>query len=182
MSTTIGLGFSAADENGIFDELRLLSEKYGYGLLNGIEFAESDVRSGLEVMKKNEGWKHLYILQSPIRPDVGLAFGIYEELMEFEVGGSQPKFFEYIVEVAALLPASYEKTGIFFAGEWYENDRVKYSYGNIERLICILSLPGNWGTRYMIPETGHLQDSDEIPFVFDLVALSGNKFNSSLIL
>lgn len=173
MSTTIGFGISATDDNGMFDGLKMLSESYGYGLLRGSEYAESDVRSGLEVMRKNEGWNELFFLQSPINSGVGLAFGIHEELVALETDGVKPKVFEFLTEAAALLSKiNCNKVGIFFAGEWYENDRVKYSYGNIERLVDILSLPGSWGTRYMIPESGRLQDSDETPFVFDLASLS----------
>jgi hypothetical protein len=52
MSTTIGLGYSTSNGREIFSEILLIAEKFGYGILNGIEFAERDVRSGLQIMQK----------------------------------------------------------------------------------------------------------------------------------
>ena len=169
MSTTIGFGVTAAEDRRVFDDLKILAKRFGYGLLSGIEFAESDVREGLQVMKKNEHWSDLFFLQSPIDSDIALAFGIHEELIALETNRTEPSFFEFLTESAVLLSSRCSKVGVFFAGEWYENDKVKYSYGTIAQLIVILSLPGSWGTRYMIAESGRLQDSDETPFVFDLV-------------
>lgn len=65
MSTTIGLGYSTVDDSEIYTELKSITEKFGYGLLNGIEHSEPDVRFGLEVMQTNENWKNLHFLQSP---------------------------------------------------------------------------------------------------------------------
>ncbi len=167
MSTTIGLGYSVQDDD-LFIELKSVAEKFGYGLLKGIECSESDVRSGLEVAQKNEGWEQLIFLQSPADGEVSLAFGINEELTEFETTGTQPKFFDFLSELAKVAPKKCKKLGIFFASEWYESDRVRFSYGTAENLVALLSMPGHWGIRYMIPDTGRLQDSDEIPFIFDL--------------
>ncbi len=168
MSTTIGLGYSSACNAGLFHDVRILAEKFGYGLLNGISYAESDVREGLEVVQKNEGWEHLFFLQSPISDEISLAFGIDEELTTFETKGQRPQFFDFLLELAALCSGKCDKLGIFFAGEWYEKDRVRFSYGSVNELISLLSMPGHWGIRYLISETGRLQDSDEIPLLFDI--------------
>ena len=168
MSTTIGLGYSTDSDIDLFSDLQALAEKFGYGLLNGINYAESDVRAGLEVAQKNEGWEHVLFLQSPRGGQVGLAFGIDEELTAFETSGQHPQFFDFLNELTALCSEKCNKLGIFFASEWYEKDRVRFSYGTVAGLISLLSMPGHWGIRYLIPETGHLQDSDEIPFLFDL--------------
>lgn len=167
MSTTIGLGYSAQDGD-FFIELKSIAEKFGYGLLKGIECSESDVKSGLEAAQKNEGWEELLFLQSPIGGEASLAFGIHEELTAFETTGTRPQFFDFLNELSELALRKCKKLGIFFAGEWYESDRVRFSYGTIKNLIALLSIPGHWGIRYMIPETGRLQDSDEFPFIFDL--------------
>lgn len=168
MSTTIGLGYSTEDNVDLFDDLKALADKFGYGLLNGIEYSEPDVKSGLEVAQKNEGWEHLLFLQSPRDREVALAFGIHEELTAHETTGKSPQFFDFLNQLAVLCSEKCTKLGIFFAGEWYEKDRVRYSYGTVDNLVSLLSMPGHWGIRYLIPETGHLQDSDEIPFIFDL--------------
>ena len=167
MSTTIGLGYSLQDDD-LFIELKSVAEKFGYGLLEGIEYSESDVKSGLEVAQKNGGWEQLLFLQSPNGGEASLAFGIDEELTAFETIGTRPQFFDFLNELSKLAAQKCKKLGVFFASEWYENDRVRYSYGTTESLIALLSMPGHWGIRYMIPETGRLQDSDEIPFIFDL--------------
>jgi len=168
VSTTIGLGYSAKDDGGLFDDLKALADEFGYGLLSGIEHSESDVKLGLEVAQKNEGWEHLLFLQAPRDCKAALAFGIDEELTAYETTGKKPKFFDFLNQLATLCSKKCKKLGVFFAGEWNEKDRVRYSYGTVDNLISILSMPGYWGIRYLIPETGHLQDSDEIPLIFDM--------------
>lgn len=81
---------------------------------------------------------------------------------------SPPPFFDFLHELNAFCAENCEKIGIFFAGEWYKQDWVRYYDGSVDKLIFLLSMPGNWGIRYLIPETGRLQDSDEIPLIFDL--------------
>jgi len=168
VSTTIGLGYSTENNIDLFDDLKVLADKFGYGLLNGIEYSEPDVKTGLEVAQKNEGWEHLLFLQSPKNDEVSLAFGIEEELMAIETSEKYPKFFDFLTQLVDLLSGKCKKLGVFFAGEWYEKDRVRYSYGDVDNLISLLSMPGHWGIRYMIPETGRLQDSDEVPLIFDV--------------
>lgn len=168
MSTTIGLGYSTQCTNDLFEEIKILAYKFDYGLLRGIEHSESDVRSGIEIAQQNEGWEHLLFLQSPKDGEINLAFGIDKELNAFETTGNYPKFFNFLSELSQLCDQKCKKLGIFFAGEWYKNDRVRYSYGNVNDLISLLSMPGHWYIRYLIPETGRLQDSDEIPLIFDL--------------
>jgi len=168
MSTIIGLGCSSCCDSVLFHDIQVLADKFGYGLLNGIDCAEHDVRDGLETTKENEGWDYVFFLQSPKNDAVGLAFGIHEELTTFETKRQRPKFFDFLVELAELCSGRCKKLGIFFASEWYKKDRVRFSYGNVDDLISLLSMPGHWGIRYIIPKTGNLQDSDEIPFLFDL--------------
>lgn len=167
MSTTIGLGYSFFDNADIYHDIQILADKFGYGLLNGIRYAESDVRDGLEIAKKNEGWQHLLFIQSPRNDKVSLAFGIEEELTALETKMLRPKFFDFLTELSKVCSGRCKKLGIFFAGEWYEKDKVRYSYGSVDDLITLLSMPGHWGIRYLIPSTGRLQDSDEIPLLFD---------------
>lgn len=174
MSTTIGFGYSVKNDD-FFVELKSIAEKFDYNLLKGIECAELDVQSGIEVAQKNEGWEQLVFLQAPKGGDASLAFGIEEELIAFETTGTHPIFFNFINEITSLATKKCKKFGIFFASEWYKNDRVRFSYGTVESLIALLSMPGHWGIRYMIPETGRLQDSDEIPLVFDLNVVTPNK-------
>lgn len=93
MSTSIGFGYKTRDGNNLFHDLKVLAEKFGYGLLNGIERSESDVRSGLSVALKNQGWTNLVFLQSPRDNNVALAWGIHEELIALEVSGKPPPIF-----------------------------------------------------------------------------------------
>jgi hypothetical protein len=168
VSITIGFGYSVEESADIYDELKALAEKFGYGLLNGIEYSEEDVRSGLEIAQKTEGWEQLVFLQSPPDREVSLAFGIHEELTAHEVPGKHPQFFDFLKEFIVVCSRKCAKLGIFFSGDWYENTRVRYSLGTVDDLIVLLSMPGHWGIRYLIPATGDLQFSDEIPLIFDL--------------
>tara|TARA_R110000823_G_scaffold170024_1_gene302520 strand:+ start:688 stop:1200 length:513 start_codon:yes stop_codon:yes gene_type:complete len=168
VSTTIGLGYSAPSNADPFNDIKVIAERFGYGLLNGIDYAESDVRGGLENTKEIEGWDHLLLLQAPINEGVSLAFGIHEELSAFETQGKRPKFFDFLIELSELCSGRCRKLSIFFSGEWYKADRVRFSYGSVDDLISLLSMPGHWGIRYLIPQTGKLQDSDETPLLFDL--------------
>jgi hypothetical protein len=168
MSTTIGIGYSTHDESDLCDSLKLLANKYGYGLLNGLQYAESDVRSGIEIAQKHMGWQKVVLLQSPPDREVALAFGISEELFALETEGEHPRFFEFLKELAVTCSTKVSKLSLFFSGEWDEKDRVRYSSGTIDELIASLARPGHWGIRYLIPETGRLQFSSEIPLLFDL--------------
>lgn len=168
MSTTIGFGYSTQDEVDLYESLKAIAENYGYGIYEGIKYAEPDVRAGLEIAKKNEDWKHIILLQYPKDHDVCLAFGIEEELINFEVKNEKPTFFAFLEQLELFSLNKCNKLGLFFASEWFKEDRVRYSYGSMCDLIKILSMPGHWGVRYLIPETGRLQDSDEIPLIFDV--------------
>jgi len=168
MSTTIGIGYSSVDNTNLSEKIELLANSFGYGLLSGIGNAESDVKDGLEIAVEHEGWEHLLFLQSPRDSGASLAFGIHEELTALEMERKRPKFFDFLMKLSELCSGRCSKIGIFFSGEWYKEDRVRFSNGTVNDLISLLSMPGHWGMRYMIPETGHIQDSDEIPLLYDL--------------
>ncbi len=168
MSTTIGFGYSTDNNTDLYDDLKILADKFGYGLVNGPNFAEPDVKDGVEVAQKNKGWKYIHLLQSPKNNEASLAFGIHEELNTYETIRERPKFFNFLSELESFSSGKCKKLGVFFSGEWSSKDRVRYSCGNTSDLITLLSMPGNWGIRYLIPETGRLQDSDETPLIFDL--------------
>ena len=84
MSTTIGMGYNSKNGQDLYPLLRTIAGTYGYGLLDGIEYAELDMRSGLEEAQKHMGWNRLLLLQSPIDREVGLAFGIEQEFYLLE--------------------------------------------------------------------------------------------------
>jgi hypothetical protein len=175
MSVSVGLGYSTTCENDFFEELRAIANNFNYGLLKGIKYSDPEIRDGLEISQQHQGWEHLLFLQSPKRDDeISLAFGIDEELTTFETAGIRPKFFDFLYELSQLCSLKCQNIDIFFASEWYKNDRIRYSYGNVENLISLLSMPGYWCIRYLIPETGRLQDSDETPFIFNLKFKSSN--------
>ena len=168
MSTTIGIGYSTHDGSDLFEDLKLLANKYGYGLLNGLKYAELDMRAGVEIAQRHMKWQRVVFLQSPPDREVALAFGITEELFALELEGKRPRFFDFLTELSSTQLVRTKKLAIFFSGEWDANDPVRYSSGTIDVLIYLLSMPGHWGIRYLIPETGRLQFSDEIPLLFDV--------------
>ncbi|MCP1674018.1 hypothetical protein J2T57_001117 [Natronocella acetinitrilica] len=168
MSTTIGLGYCSQKNADIFPAALKVATSFGYGLLDGIVYAEPDVVAGLSGVSRIEGWDKVLFLQAPRKGTVALAFDIHNELIDFEVKGVRPKFFDFLTEVVSVCSVECDKLAIFFAGEWSRGDRVRYTYGTVNDLISLLSLPGNWGFRYLCLETGHMQDSDDVPLVFDL--------------
>ncbi len=174
MSTAIGIGYSAHDHADLFDELKLLANKYGYGLLNGLTYAESDMRAGVEIAQKHMGWHQVVFLQSPQDREVALAFGIEQEMTDFWAKGEPTRFFPFLKELIVGWSDKCQKLSLFFSGEWDAKDRVRYNSGTIDDLITLLSKPGSWGIVYLIPETGHFQVSDKIPLLFD-VKLAGRK-------
>lgn len=169
MSTAIGIGYSTANDTNLFNELKALAKKFDYGLLDGIEYSELDMKSGLEIAKKSQGWEHIHFLQSPVDREIALAFGIYQELTDFEVKEIRPRFFDFLKQLALICSGKCKNLGMFFSEEWYEGDRIRYSYGDIDKLITFLSMPGNWGLLYLHPESGDLQFFHEIPLVFNLL-------------
>ena len=168
MSTAIGIGYSAQDDADLFDDLEALVNKYDYGLLNGLGHAELDMRAGVEIAQKHMGWKHVVLLQSPRDREVALAFGIDQELTAFVTKGKLPRFFQFLKELNAMYSNKCSKLSIFFSGEWDAKDRVQYISGPMDDLIVFLSKLGSWCIVYLIPGTGHLQVSDEIPLLFDV--------------
>jgi hypothetical protein len=169
MSTAIGIGYSTHDHADLFDEVKALANKYGYGLLNGLTYAESDMRAGVEIAQKHMGWGKVVFLQSP--RDGGataLAFGIEQEMTDSWSKGNPARFFQFLKQLIAGVSDKCQKLSLFFSGEWDTKDRVRYSSGTIDDLITLLSKPGSWGVVYLIPETGQLQVSDEIPLIFDV--------------
>ena len=126
------------------------------------------MRPGAEIAQKHMGWRHVVLLQSPRDRGVALAFGIYRELTDFGTKERPPRFFQFLKELNVVCTGKCSKLSIFFSGEWDKKDRVRHSSGSIHKLISLLSEPGHWGIVYLIPETGHLQWSDEIPLLFDV--------------
>ena len=170
MSTTIGIGIgkNTGDDTELFETLEKLVGRYGYGLLNGVAYAELDMRAGLEIAQKHRGWEHVLLLQYPPVDGLALAFGIDQELTALEMKGNRPTFFDFLGELARECTERFESIDVFFSGEWHSGDRVRFSYGTLVDLITLLSMPAHWGIRYLIPETGHFQDSDETPLIFEV--------------
>ena len=168
MSTTIGIGLCGDVTASFCTRVLSLIEKYGYGWFEGIDQSEPEVRGGLREAKKNRKWDKVFLLQYPVNGDTPLAFGIHKDLVAYEVDNKWPVFFDFLKELSLMASGYGVKASIFFSGEWLEDERVRFSYGSIDDLIFILSLPGNWCIRYLMPDTGVLQDSDEIPFIFEV--------------
>lgn len=169
MTTTIGIGYRNIENEDLITALKPIADKFEYGLLCGIENSELDMRSGLEVAKVHQDWADVLILKSPPDGAGALAFDIVEELYLFELKNIKPRFFDFLVELSGIAGKKCSKLGIFFSAEWHADDRCRYSYGQIKRLIDLLSLPGNWSLRYLTPPSGRLQDSDETPLIFDVM-------------
>lgn len=168
MSTMIGIGYSAHDGTDLFDHLKALANKYDYGLLNGLNHAEADMRSGAEVAQRHLGWQHVVLLQSPRNHEVALAFGIEQEFTDHLTKGKSPRFFQFLKEVHVAFANKCTTLSIFFSSDWDPKDWVRHASGSMDKLISLLSEPGSWGIVFMIPETGHLQISSEFPFLFDV--------------
>lgn len=168
MSTTIGVGYCCKPGEEISLDLAQLAERFGYGALLGIQHAEDEVKEGLSAAKKCEKWRDVVLFRAPRASKGALASGIQDEFLSLEVNGRRPVFFDFLNEISTSCAGRCDKFGIFFAGEWGGNDRIRYSYGSPVDLIALLSMPGNWGGRYLIPKTGRLQDFDDVPLIFDL--------------
>ncbi len=168
MSTTIGIGYSTRDGSNLFEDLKALATKYEYGLLDGLQYAESDMRLGAEIAQRHLGWQYVALLQSPQDREVALAFGIEKELIMHAMEGKPARFFQFLRELNAMCRGRCSKLSMFFSAEWDGKDRVRHYSGNIEKLIALLSEPGNWCIEFLLPETGLLQASDEIPLLFDV--------------
>ncbi|MDD7973997.1 hypothetical protein [Roseinatronobacter alkalisoli] len=169
MSTTICLGYTPSDKGDIFQDIQALSSRFGYGVLNGILFAEPDVRWGVEAAKKHQGWENVLLLQAPIDRDVGLAFGIEQEMMDLFFGKIQrPLFFDFLVDLTALCAGNCEKLGVLFASECFEGDPIRYCQGNTDDLIRFLATSMSWELTYIGSKPNELQSSDEVPLLFNI--------------
>ena len=173
MSVSIGIGVDACDE-GFVQCLRNLADKFGYSISAGIASFESDVQQGIERLVEIKGWKEVFVLRAPSEDAANLAFGVYKELIDLQSSGVRPKFFEFCTSLDQSASEHGLKTvGVFFATEWYAEDRIRMSYGNLPRLLTILSLPGHWAVNTLNPQTGRMDEWDELPFFYELEC--GNK-------
>jgi len=166
MSVSIGIGVGACDE-GFAQCLSEQAEKFGYSASTGIASFESDVQQGIGRLIEIKAWREVFALRAPSENTANLAFGIYKELIEFQSSAIRPKFYEFRRSLDQCASEHGLKTvGVFFATEWYAEDRIRMSYGNLTRLLAILSLPGHWAVNTLNPQTGRMDEWDELPFFY----------------
>ena len=170
MGITIGLGYTPKIGESLFNDIRTLAENYEYGCLNGINHALPDVVNGLHVVQKFEGWNCVHFLQSPNTQDEAVAYGIQEEIDKYETERTKTKFFDFLIDLAALFKEKSTDFGIFFSLDWFPSDPVRYSWGDVNCLISILKTPGSWGSIYLKPDSRTLHESFDIPLVFRVLS------------
>lgn len=169
MSISIGIGLQGQCSETLIARFKDIARSFSYGLESGIASFETDVREGVQIINDFQSWNHVFSLRAPYDAKANLAFDVHEELSRIELAGEEPKFFGFIrsiVKEAKL--AGMIKLGVFFASEWYAKDRIRMNYGDIERFIAILSLPGHWTVRVLNPSTGRMEDWDDIPYFYEL--------------
>lgn len=168
MSISIGIGVAACHE-GFPHDLRESAKSFGYSLETGIDNFESDVQEGIQRLIKIRQWQQVFVLRAPSDSVANLAFGVYKELIELQSSGVRPKFFDFCSSLnQSALMHGLRSVGIFFATEWYAEDRIRMSYGNLPRLLTILSMPGHWAVNTLNPRTGRMEEWDELPFFYEL--------------
>jgi len=145
MSTTIGLGIGTANAGDLIDKLASVARKYDYDLKKGTQYAEEDVLQGITVTKEILKWQEVALLETNDTTYGVLALGIHNELTAYETQRIRPKFFDFLDEISQLASMYVDKITLFFASEWDRSDHVKFSYGSVEQLKGLLSLPGHWG-------------------------------------
>ncbi|MBF5054865.1 hypothetical protein Y5W_00159 [Alcanivorax sp. 521-1] len=152
----------------LYDDIEKIAKHYGYGLLKGIYNAEPDVFYGIEKIKKNEELADVFLLSSCPDKNVALSFEINQEMVDKEMLGGNPYFFEFLRDVEQIVNNKSDKMYIFFASEWSAGDRIRFGYGSIAELIARLSMPGGWAVRYYDPIKKVMYDDDSEPFVFEV--------------
>lgn len=176
MSQTIAIGFSPKDGIDPFDQVKNLASLSGYNLLKGLDFGESEMSFGLVEFQrigfvggnKKKSFSEVFYFQTSDSPDAALCYGIYEEMMNFELEGERPKFFYFLNELSKVSEELFDNIFFFFASEWDQGDRVRYVYGSYDDLTAFLSVPGAWNLRFWNPVNGIIQETDDIPTVFQI--------------
>ena len=168
MSVSIGIGIEASNEV-FFRKLSEIARSFGYEISSGVAQFEHEILEGVQTLRALKDWQNVYCLKAPAESNVNLAFGVYEELIAFQTSGAKPTFFDFCEGIAQEAKAQgIEKMGIFFAAEWRSRDRIRINYGNVSRLLTILSLPGHWTVNTLNSQTGRVEEWDELPFFFEL--------------
>lgn len=168
MSISIGIGIET-DNEIFFRKLSETARSFSYEISSGVAKFEHEIHEGVETLRTLKGWKNVYCLKAPTDAKANLAFGVYKELIKFQTSGEKPAFFDFCKVIAQdAKMQGFERIGIFFATEWHAKDRIRMSYGNVSRLLTILSLPGHWTVNTLNPQTGRMEEWDELPFFFEL--------------
>jgi hypothetical protein len=108
-------------------------------------------------------------VKAPAKGAVNFAFGIYEEFVAFQTKGLRPKFFSFCELVAQSAHENgIHQLGFIFATEWQRGVKIRMSYGNVNRLEMILSLPGHCALYTINVETAREEEWDELPLFYEL--------------
>jgi hypothetical protein len=168
MSTTICVGYSLCGKADIFEDVRVLADRFGYGILHGIHFAEGDVREGIEAAMRHQGWENVLFLQSPIDGNIALAFGIEQEMTNKLIGNiERPPFFDFVIDLASLSVDKCKKIGILFASECFEDDPIRFMSGAADDLVRHLAVSGSWEITFLGKKPNEYQGNDEFPLLFN---------------
>lgn len=154
-------------------QARSIADGFGYGLSFDLAGAEDDVREGVTQAAEKLRWEDFMFLHARTPSEVGLseydaalASRIDEELLQCEMDGMDPPFFDFLGKLDAVLTEVVGSYWVVFAGEWYSNERVRLEDGDFSQLISRLRQPANWKQRLWVVAVGETQDSDELPLVF----------------
>lgn len=170
MSTTIGIGaISNNDRDYLTYELKKIADRYGYSVLEGTGMSDLDVRSGIASIEEKKGWNCVFLLEAPRDIGAAMAFGIREEIYDFEVKRKRPDFFDFLLDLEDFFKEGFGKVFLFFASEWKRDDVIRYGYGTVKDLVATLSMPGGWEVRYFDPKRDVMYDNDEAPFLFEII-------------
>ena len=168
MAVVIGIGYTAVGQ-GVSNDIYTIAARYQYDVLSKTEECRVDASEGIENTKKLMEWTDVLLIGSVSQDGVFVSSdAIDQELTEFEIKSREPKFFEFLSDVAELAERKCSKLDFFFASEWYASDHVRICYGPVRTLISILSLPGHWGGLFLNPQTRRYYGSDETPLLFEV--------------
>jgi hypothetical protein len=59
--------------------------------------------------------------------------------------------------------------------DWSPGDRIRWDSGDVDSLIRFATSPGAWRTSFLDPVSGHVVDSDEWPYWFEVTRMPGER-------
>ncbi len=151
---------------GAYESIEEIAGRYDYAISRGVESAESDSRMGINDIVDAFQLSAVAVLRAPRDYPAPLAPAIQKGLVEWEMKGIRPAFFDFLLDLSKALRRFGATMVVSFSSEWEAGDYVRLRKGMPEELVEFLKGPGHWCLQLYRPTKQMYNNDDEIPLVY----------------